>query len=120
MKILVVDDNIALCQTLAVMLDVLGHEAVIVRTAGEAIAAAQADPPRLILLDIGLPDMDGYDACRALRKLPGLATTVFVAQTGRNSADDVEKASQAGFHHFVVKPAPFEQLERIITAIAVA
>ncbi len=117
MNILVIDDNVALGETLAIMLETLGHTPTVAMTGYAGIDAAKSCKPRLILLDLGLPDIDGYETCRLLRALPELKAAVIVAQSGRDDAEDIEKAEAAGFNRFIVKPAPFEELQELVSSI---
>ncbi len=118
MNILVIDDNVALCETLAMMLDVMGHAPTVALTGYAGIEAAKAIRPPLILLDLGLPDIGGYETCRLLRALPALADTTIVAQSGNGEAEDLDQAKMAGFDTFIVKPVPFETLEKLVNSIA--
>lgn len=115
-KVLIVDDNDALTMTLAMMLDVLGHQAVTAHSALEGITKAAQEYPSLVLLDINLPDATGYDTCRAMRRMPALRNTVFVAVSGHNDSDHVGKAAAAGFHHYLVKPVSVESLKEVLAA----
>ena len=117
MNILGIDDNVALCETLAIMLETMGHTPTVAMTGCAGIDAAKCCEPRLILLDLGLPDIDGYETCRLLRALPELKGVVIVAQSGRDEADDVDQATAAGFDRFIVKPAPFEQLQELVSLV---
>ncbi len=105
MNILVIDDNVALCETLAIMLETMGHLPTVALTGYSGIEAAKAKRPALILLDLGLPDITGYETCRLLRKLNGLEETVIVAQSGHDELSDVQQAKDAGFDRLLVKPA---------------
>jgi CheY-like chemotaxis protein len=70
-----------------------------------------------MMLDIGLPGMNGYDLCRALRQDPALKTTVFIAQTGWGQDEHRQMARDAGFHHHMVKPLSFDALESLLGTI---
>ena len=117
MNILVIDDNVALCETLSIMLDTLGHTPITALTGYAGVEAAKAQRPDLILLDLGLPDIDGYETCRQLREMALLKDVIIVAQSGRDESEDVEKAKAAGFDRFIVKPAPFEALQALIASV---
>jgi CheY-like chemotaxis protein len=112
-RILVVDDNQDAADTLAEVLDLDGHSIEVVYTAHDAIARATATLPEVILLDVGLPDMSGYEVAARLR--PILKTAQIIALTGYGQADDVRKAGAAGFDAHVIKPVDFERLARIIS-----
>lgn len=116
LRILVADDNADAAQTLCILLESLGHE---VREAadGEAAVAAAADfDPQLVLLDIGMPRLNGYEACRLLRAQPGGAARTLVAITGWGQPQDVERAREAGFDRHLVKPVDLDQLLQVIAA----
>ncbi len=119
MNILVIDDNVALCETLAIMLETMGHVPTVALTGYSGIEAAKSCQPRLILLDLGLPDIDGLETCRLLRALPGLEGVVIAAQSGRDEFAAIEDAKAAGFDRFIVKPAPFEALQALLDSIEV-
>ena len=80
------------------------------------IEAAKATQPRLILLDIGLPDISGYETCRLLRRIDSLHSTIIVAQSGLDDGDAAD-AKEAGFDRFIVKPAPIELLDELIASV---
>jgi CheY-like chemotaxis protein len=103
--VLVVDDNADSAESLALLLTMKGHE---VRTAHDgpaALAAAEAYRPEAVLLDIGLPGMDGHEVARRLRRLAGLDSIFLVALTGYGQEEDRRRAEQAGFDAHLVKPA---------------
>jgi CheY-like chemotaxis protein len=79
-----------------------------------ALQRARLQRPQVLLLDIGLPDMDGYDLARAMRKLPETANAVLVALTGYGQGQDRADAARAGFNHHLVKPASMEQVGEIL------
>jgi PAS domain S-box-containing protein len=113
-RILVVDDNRDSALTLATLLELEGAQ---VRTAydGEsAVAVAREAAPEVILLDIGLPGMNGYDACRAIRAQQAAPRPIVLALTGWGQEDDRRKSAEAGFDGHLVKPVDHAQLLRAI------
>ncbi len=116
-RVLVVDDNHDAADSLALLLRLGGHEVRICHDGATAVAVAAADRPRLVLLDIGLPGMDGYAVARQLRQLPELAGTVLVALTGYGQAEDVRRSHEAGFDHHLVKPADPETLVNLFASL---
>jgi CheY-like chemotaxis protein len=103
-RVLVVDDNVDSADTLAAVLDLLGSE---VRTAydgEEALRIVDAFAPQVVLLDIGMPRMNGFDVCAALRKLPAARQLLIVAMTGWGQAEDRNRTRKAGFDAHFVKP----------------
>jgi CheY-like chemotaxis protein/two-component sensor histidine kinase len=112
MRILVADDNEDAAQTLAVLLEVMGHQVKVAGDGEEAVALARQFSPAVALLDIGMPRLDGYGAAERLRQfLPG---TMLIATTGWCRKDDLRRAAAAGFDHHLVKPADLRQVTRLL------
>jgi signal transduction histidine kinase/ActR/RegA family two-component response regulator/CHASE3 domain sensor protein len=110
-QVLIVEDNPDVGEALALMIDLLGHHATQARNGAIAIARAVAEQFDVVLLDIGLPDMDGYEVARRLRaELPATAVTRLVALTGYTQASDRRRAAEAGFDGFLPKPVELESL----------
>ncbi|MDR3461280.1 MAG: response regulator [Beijerinckiaceae bacterium] len=116
LKVLVVDDNTVVAQTVGWMLEEIGHQYHLVYDGREALQAAREFNPDAVLLDIGLPVMDGYAVCRAFREDPVFKDALIIAQTGWGQARDKTLASEAGFDHHLVKPIAYEELERLLAA----
>ena len=110
LRLLVVDDNIDAAQSLCLLLEALGHETVVEHDAVGAIARAREQRPQMLFLDIGLPDMDGFELARRLRATAETADAVFVAVTGYGREGDRELAMQAGFDHHMTKPVKLSAL----------
>jgi signal transduction histidine kinase len=104
-RILVVDDNADSADSLSLLLAAWGHCVVKAYTGASGMEAALAAPPDLAILDIGLPDMTGFDLARQLRAAPQTAHTVLVALSGWGQSVDRQRSAQAGFAHHLVKPA---------------
>ncbi|NYE60310.1 signal transduction histidine kinase [Duganella sp. 1224] len=117
LRVLVVDDNIDAAQTLQLLLAAAGHQVSVAHTALAALEAAQATSPELCLLDIGLPDISGYDLARGLRALPHTTGATLVAVTGYGRREDREQATAAGFDHYFVKPVDVEALLALIARL---
>lgn len=116
-RILVVDDNQDAATTLGILLRLKGNE---VRTAFdglEAVAAAEAFQPQAILLDIGMPKMNGYDAARRIRQEARGRPVMLVATTGWGQQQDIARSKEAGFDHHLVKPVDFAQLEKLLASL---
>ncbi|OON62393.1 hybrid sensor histidine kinase/response regulator [Massilia sp. KIM] len=113
-RILLVDDNEDAAALAAALLADLGHEVRVAHTAGEALAVAPACAPEVAILDIGLPDMDGYALAAALRARQGGAGLRLVALTGYGQKEDVERALDAGFDVHLTKPATLEALRQAL------
>ncbi|MFO0890286.1 MAG: PAS domain S-box protein [Isosphaeraceae bacterium] len=119
-RVLVVDDSPDATETLRRLLGRLGHE---VQTAGDGIAACQAAlafRPDLVILDLGLPRMDGFEVARRLRAEPSLDGVRLVALSGYGSESDRRKTAEVGFDEHLVKPIDFEALRRILERTGVA
>jgi signal transduction histidine kinase/ActR/RegA family two-component response regulator len=115
-RILVVDDNADAARTLETMLALMGHELRVSLNGTEAISTARQFRPDLVLLDIGLPDLSGYDVCRALRADQSTRDARIVAVTGWGKDADRQRSREAGFDDHLVKPVSVEQLEALIVS----
>ncbi|HLK91198.1 MAG TPA: ATP-binding protein, partial [Polyangia bacterium] len=116
LRVLVVDDNVDSAQMLGRLLRLAGHEVSLAHDGHAALSAAGATPADLVLLDIGLPGMDGYTVAARLRAA-GAACPTLVALTGYGREDDLRRSRDAGFDHHLVKPIDFAQLRRIILEV---
>jgi CheY-like chemotaxis protein len=114
-KILVVDDHVDSADSLALYLRVSGYEVLPVYTGADALKAVTEFPPDLVLLDINMPGLNGYDTMRCLREHPGSAQALFVAMSGYSAREKKKMALDAGFDHYLVKPLEPEQLEQFIS-----
>jgi CheY-like chemotaxis protein len=117
-RVLVVDDNADLTRTTSVLLGCYGFIVATARDGHAAIQTALTFRPHIILLDIGLPGMDGLKLVRALREKLGGAQVVFAAVTGYAGGDDQQRALAAGFDSFLVKPLEPESLARLLRSVA--
>ncbi|MES2597441.1 MAG: response regulator [Verrucomicrobiota bacterium] len=109
-----VDDNTDWARRLAMLQRQRGHETCTAYTGPEALAAAAEFRPEVVVLDIGLPGMDGFEVARQLRATPELENLLLIAMSGYGSADDQETARQAGFDEYLVKPIDLEKLCSIL------
>lgn len=115
-RVLVVDDNIDAAETSADLLQLYGHE---VRAAHDGLSALKIAfewQPAVVLLDIGLPGMDGFEVARRIRAQPLLANVVLVAITGYGHESDLQRAKAAGFDHHLTKPADFVKIQEILSS----
>ncbi|MDI1275149.1 response regulator [Polaromonas sp.] len=113
-KVLVVDDNVDAADTLGAL---LGMDGFAVSTAYDGVAAvaqARAVAPDIVVMDIGMPGMDGYDAARLIRQQPGGNRILLIALTGWGQSADRKRASEAGFDHHLVKPVDYELLVKCL------
>ena len=118
LRILVADDNRDNVETLAMMLELQGHEVATAHDGVEALAAAERMRPEVAFLDIGMPAMDGYEVCRALRALPFGAGVCVVALTGWGQEDDRRRTREAGFDRHLVKPVDFAEIDHLLAEAA--
>jgi PAS domain S-box-containing protein len=116
-RILVVDDNRDSADSLAMLLRLVGHDVRTVHDGRQALVVAATYRPELVLLDIGLPGMDGFAVARHLRSQPELAGVVLVALTGYGSDEDRRRSEAAGFNHHMVKPVHFDALNELLAAL---
>ena len=113
-RILLADDNVDFVSSIGALLTAMGHSVVITHNGADALAAAKRFCPDYAFLDIGLPQMSGYDLARGIRDLSCCTMTVMVAVTGWGQEKDRQLAFEAGFDHHMVKPVRFEQIEEIL------
>jgi signal transduction histidine kinase/DNA-binding response OmpR family regulator len=118
LQVLVVDDNTDAAESLGVLLDIEGHAAHIAHTGAEALQVAQAQSLDVVFLDIGLPDMTGYDVARRMRLLPGMHKTLLVALTGWGTQEDRQRTRDAGFDRHLTKPAELMAVEELLRVAA--
>lgn len=118
LRVLVVDDNVDAAVTLAMLVQVDGHQTKVVHRGFEVLDAALGFAPHVILLDIGMPGMDGYEVATLLRRERLLEDTLIVAVTGWNDERRKEAAKDAGFDIHLVKPVPFDVLHALLTHVA--
>jgi len=118
LRVMVVDDNADVAETMGWLLEAIGHGYEIVHDGRLVVEAAGKFQPDVILLDLGLPVMDGFAVCRALRSDPRFQKTAIIAQTGLGQDSDREKTARAGFDFHLVKPVSLDQLEAAITQAA--
>jgi PAS domain S-box-containing protein len=117
LRVLVVDDNVDSADSMALLLSLDGHET---RTAFDgpgALTAAAEFLPQAVLLDIGLPGMDGYEVARRMRELPELQDVLMIAITGYGQEDDRTRSKAAGFDHHLVKPVDPDALSALLSSL---
>ena len=113
---LVVDDYVDATRALERLLAVMGHEVIIAHDGKSGIELAERVRPDVILLDIGLPEMDGYSVARHLRSLPSMAATRIIALTGYGAERARQTVREAGFDLHLVKPVDADELEAALCA----
>jgi len=114
LRVLVVDDNVDAAETMATMLELFGCTTLLAHTAAGALALAPDFLPEVALLDIGLPDFNGYELARRLRGLDACASTKLIAATGWGQERDRQLARDAGFDHHLTKPIDIERLRLLL------
>jgi CheY-like chemotaxis protein len=117
MKILVVDDNVDSAEALALLLSMGGHETHVAHDGPAAVDAAASLRPDVMLLDLGLPRMDGLEVCRRIRQEPWGQRMAMVALTGLGQDRDREASESAGFDRHLVKPIDYDTLLRTLDTL---
>ena len=113
-RVLVVEDNEDAADTLREMLLAWDQDVEVARDGNDGVARARAFQPDLVLCDVGLPGLDGYEVARTIRADPSLAGIYLVAVTGYASSDDQRRAADAGFHRHLAKPVPIDVIEEVL------
>jgi signal transduction histidine kinase/DNA-binding response OmpR family regulator len=116
-RVLVTDDNVDAAEALAMLLEILGVEVRIAHDGATALKTYAEYAPELVLLDIGMPDMDGYEVARRIRAQEGEHRVKLVALTGFGQAEDARRAREAGFDQHLVKPAAMEALKALLVGM---
>lgn len=114
LRVLVVDDNQAAAKMLSMVLKTLGNEARIARDGLEALDAAAEFRPDIVLMDIGMPRLNGYEAARRMRRQPWGENLTLVALTGWGQEEDKQRTKEAGFDHHLVKPVEPGVLRKLL------
>ena len=116
-RILVVDDNVDAALSLSALLEMSGHQVSLAHDGSQALDLAAEQRPDLILLDVGLPGIDGYEVARRVRQLPALDHTRLIAMTGYGQDSDKQAAADAGFDAHIVKPVEYPTLMEAIEGL---
>jgi len=117
-RVLVVDDNVDTARGLAKLLTRAGHEIVLAHDGPQALLTARDTMPQAIVLDIGLPGMDGFEVAKRLRQEPHGSEALIIAVTGYGQDEDRQRALDAGFDHHLVKPVNLAELKRLLSGRA--
>jgi PAS domain S-box-containing protein len=118
-RALIVDDNIDAAVTLSLLLQLAGHTTCLAHDGPEALKAAAEFKPDIVLLDLGLPGMDGHEVARAIRRMPELGHPVLVAVTGWGGPEDRLRSKQAGFDEHLTKPVDISMIELLLSTLPV-
>src|SRR5262249_54091870 len=113
-RVLVVDDNMSSADSLGLIIKLWGHECRVSHSGPEALEEADVFRPDVVLLDIGLPGMDGHAVARELRSRPELSHVVLIAMTGHGREEDRRRTGEAGFNEHLVKPLDLDALEVLL------
>jgi PAS domain S-box-containing protein len=114
LRVLVVDDNRDSADSLAMMLELMGHDVRIAYNGAQALQIAHRFSPQVAMIDIAMPDMDGYAVLRSLRAMPKLENTLFGAMTGFGSESDFARTQEAGFEAHLLKPVDLASFEALL------
>jgi len=113
-RILIVDDNKDLAGSLARLLRILGHDVEVVFDGRKGIETARTYRPRVVLLDIGLPNLDGYHVARTLRQ-EGFNDTMIIALSGYGQEEDLKRSREAGMDHHLTNPVDVRTISQLIS-----
>jgi two-component system CheB/CheR fusion protein len=114
-RVLIIEDNLDACEMLKVALDLTGHQVRIAHDGARGLELAAEFDPDVVICDIGLPGMDGYQVARAFRAQPALRDVFLVALSGYAQPEDLQRARDAGFDRHLAKPTSVESLERVLS-----
>lgn len=116
-RLLVVDDNRDAAETMSMLLQMWGHEVVFAYDGPSALETAEQWQPEAVILDIGLPGMNGYEVAARLRELPHARGAVLIAITGYGQDDDRLRSQRAGIDHHLVKPVAPDALRDLVDSL---
>lgn len=119
-RVLVADDNGESASSLAMLLDLMGHETATANDGLEALKVAETFQPEIALIDIGMPNLNGYDTARRLREAPWGQHMLLVALTGWGQDEDRRRSQDAGFNVHLVKPVDIAEIERLMAGMGAA
>ena len=118
LRVLVVEDNVDAADSLSMLLRLYGHDVQVARTGPTALEMASASRPDVVLLDIGLPGMDGYQVAKQLRERPDFKDVMLCALTGYTPSEaDRLRHQESGFDHYFVKPVSLEKLTELFEKV---
>ena len=113
-RILIADDNRDAADTMGMLLELGGHEAIIAHSGNQALQLGREHRPDVVILDIGMPDLNGYDVARTARNEEWGKSAYLIALTGWGQAEDKERARLAGFDRHLTKPVDPDLVEEIL------
>ena len=115
LKVLVADDNRDAADSLAMVLEMSGYQVLVAYTGAEALQLARQSQPSVVILDIGMPDITGYEVARGIRR-ESWGSNILIAVTGWGQQEDKERARAAGFDHHLTKPVDPDEMENVLQA----
>ena len=118
LRLLVVDDNVDAAESAAMLLRIAGHQVHLAHTGPNALEAALGYHPDVVLLDIGLPEMNGYEVASRLRQHAESRDMALIAVSGYGHESDRDRSEQAGFDHYMVKPIDWPKLEELLATVS--
>jgi CheY-like chemotaxis protein len=113
-RVLIADDNVDAAESLQLWLQMAGHDVHVAHDGLSAVATAESVRPEVVLLDLGMPGMSGFDVARIIRKKPWGREMVLIALTGWGQEEDRRQTTAAGFDHHLTKPVPPDDVEALI------
>ena len=115
-RILVVEDTVDIAESLVMILEQQGHEVQWASNGPTALRIVEQSPPDVVLLDIGLPAMNGYEVARRLREMPGGEDITIIALSGYGQEKDIQHGKRVGFDLFLVKPCDVDRIEEAVVS----
>jgi DNA-binding response OmpR family regulator len=115
-RVLIVEDDDDVAESLCMLLELDGYATERAHNGATAVLAARSFSPQVVLLDLGLPDMDGYAVLERLTPLAETRGATFIALSGRAEPEDLERSQRSGFHHHMVKPPDLDELRARLSA----
>jgi CheY-like chemotaxis protein len=116
-RVLIADDNVDAAESMAILVELMGSEPKVVHNGLDALAEAERFRPDLVILDIGMPGLNGYEACERIRQMPWGRGMVVVALTGWGQGRDRQRAHEAGFDGHLVKPVDPDAIKSLIATL---
>ena len=117
-RVVVVDDGVDAAESLAMLLRLTGYDVRVAHDGLTALELVDVYRPHALLLDIGLPGLNGLDVAKRIRQQPDLGSMRLVAMTGFGQSSDRRLAAEAGFDHFIVKPVDFREVRKVLDGIS--
>lgn len=113
-RVLLVDDSVDAATAMSLLLEADGYDVRTAHNAADALAISDTFAPQIVLLDIGLPGMDGFQLAAEMRTRAVTADALLIAVTGYGQAHDRQRSKEAGLDHHLVKPVPFAEIQRAV------